>query len=63
MGVKMVKTVTDQMIRETAYFLWEKAGCPEGTGEEFWLLACEQLLGSKKESSTKKVKKEKKTKK
>ena len=51
------------MIRETAYYLWEKAGRPEGTGEEFWIMACEQLLVQKKESKSKKstVKKAKKT--
>ncbi|MBQ8251011.1 MAG: DUF2934 domain-containing protein [Alphaproteobacteria bacterium] len=57
----MTKKVTDQMLRETAYYLWEQAGRPEGTGEEFWLQACAQLLGEEKEPSkkatTKKVKK------
>ena len=41
----MTKQVTEQMIREAAYFLWEKAGCPEGTGEEFWLQAHVQFFG------------------
>lgn len=45
----MTAKVTDQMLRETAYYLWEKAGRPEGSGEEFWLQACEQLLGKAKE--------------
>ena len=59
----MSNSITDQMIRETAYYLWEKAGRPEGTGEEFWIMACEQLLVQKKESKPKKstVKKAKKT--
>lgn len=54
----MTTKVTDQMLRETAYYLWEQAGRPEGSGEEFWLQACEQLLGAKKED--KKVKPQKK---
>lgn len=39
----MKKEISDLMIRETAYFLWEKAGRPDGRGEEFWYQACEQL--------------------
>lgn len=41
----MTNNVTDQMIREAAYFLWEKAGCPQGTGEEFWIQAHVQFFG------------------
>ena len=41
----MTKQITEQMIREAAYFLWEKAGCPDGTGEEFWLQAHVQFFG------------------
>ena len=39
----MKKNVNDQMIREAAYFLWEKAGKPEGDGTEFWIQACAQF--------------------
>jgi hypothetical protein len=28
-------------IRESAYFLWEDAGCPDGRDEEFWHRAAE----------------------
>lgn len=52
----MTKQVTEQMIREAAYFLWEKAGCPDGSGEEFWLQAHVQFFGepkSEKKTSTK----------
>ena len=26
----------DQAVRERAYFLWQKEGCPEGREQEFW---------------------------
>jgi Protein of unknown function (DUF2934) len=29
-------------VRDTAYFLWEQAGRPEGRASEFWLAAIEQ---------------------
>lgn len=44
----MTKQITEQMIREAAYFLWEKAGCPEGSGEEFWIQAHVQFFGEPK---------------
>lgn len=31
--------VSDNDIRVRAYYLWLDAGCPEGTGEDFWLKA------------------------
>ena len=31
--------IRESTIRENAYFQWEAAGCPEGTGEDFWLNA------------------------
>ena len=40
------KTATDlceQAVREAAYFLWEEAGCPQSSGEEFWVQAEEYL--------------------
>lgn len=30
----------------TAYYIWEKCGCPEGDGAEFWLEAEEMLRGA-----------------
>ncbi len=30
---------SEQAIRDRAYFLWEAAGRPEGTGDHFWHLA------------------------
>ncbi len=29
----------EERIRERAYILWEEAGCPDGSGEEFWFAA------------------------
>lgn len=49
----MAKQVTEEMIREAAYFLWEKAGRPDGSGEEFWLQAHVQLIGEEKTSAKK----------
>jgi hypothetical protein len=33
----------DLEIQERAHQLWEKAGCPGGHGEEFWLEAERQI--------------------
>lgn len=35
----------DREIRERAYLLWEQAGRPVGSGEEFWFLAQQELYG------------------
>ncbi len=32
-----------ELIEQRAYILWEQAGRPEGRGEEFWLLAQDQI--------------------
>ena len=32
-------TTEEGVIRTTAYFLWEQAGCPDGRSEEFWFEA------------------------
>ena len=32
----------DLAVRDTAYFLWEQAGRPEGRAQEFWEKALEQ---------------------
>ncbi len=31
----------DSKVRATAYRLWEEAGCPEGSGQDFWYRAVE----------------------
>ncbi len=34
----------DLAVRDTAYFLWEQDGRPEGRAEEYWYRALEQHL-------------------
>jgi hypothetical protein len=34
----------DQVVRERAYLLWEKDGCPHGRAEEYWHRAHDQHL-------------------
>ena len=38
------KSGLDQAVRERAYLLWEKDGCPEGRAEEYWHRALDQHL-------------------
>lgn len=38
-----MKNITDEMIREKAYYLWIEAGSPECDGKEFWEKACEEI--------------------
>jgi hypothetical protein len=33
-------------LRERAYFLWEREGCPDGQAHEFWERACREEEGS-----------------
>ena len=62
---KMNKVLKDENIREAAYFIWEKAGRPEGDGYAFWMQAIEQLsadnccCGEGKKSCSKKATSEK----
>ena len=37
--------VTEEVIRERAYLLWEQAGRPEVGAEDFWHKAQTQILG------------------
>ncbi|MBW7974066.1 DUF2934 domain-containing protein [Bradyrhizobium sp. BR 10289] len=39
---------TEQDIRERAHVLWERAGKPEGRGEEFWRAAEQELRNEDK---------------
>lgn len=39
----MADLTIEERIRERAYILWERAGCPEGRHDEFWQLACDQV--------------------
>ena len=34
----------EELVRERAYRIWERAGSPEGHAEQFWLMAEEELL-------------------
>ena len=53
----MVQQINEQMIREAAYFLWEKAGRPDGSAEFFWMKACEQFFKPTKVAIKKPAKK------
>jgi hypothetical protein len=35
----------EQRVRERAYAIWERKGCPDGSAEQFWLMAEEELMG------------------
>ena len=53
----MVQQINENMIREAAYFLWEKAGRPDGSAEFFWMKACEQFFKPAKVTVKKPAKK------
>ena len=35
--------ITDQMISERAYHIWQSRGCPQGDGSNDWEIAKQQL--------------------
>jgi hypothetical protein len=35
--------ITDQMISQRAYLIWQSRGCPQGDGSNDWELARQQL--------------------
>lgn len=37
-------TLTEQQVRERAYFIWEREGCPHGRDCEHWVMAERELL-------------------
>lgn len=39
----VTRAISDDLVRERAYLLWEEAGRPEGDGVEFWLMAEREL--------------------
>jgi hypothetical protein len=45
-GSEEKKNISEESIRETAYYLWEAAGKPSGDGSEFWIEAEKQLQNS-----------------
>ncbi len=38
---------SEAAVRDTAYFLWEQDGCPEGRAEQYWQRAVETLRGKR----------------
>jgi hypothetical protein len=32
--------VDERVIRERAYFIWNREGCPDGRAHDHWVLAC-----------------------
>jgi hypothetical protein len=34
-----------ELVREQAYELWQRAGCPDGRSDEFWFAAEHELEG------------------
>lgn len=45
----------EEKVRVLAYEIWEKAGCPEGDGVEFWLQAESELGNIPQCTGTKKA--------
>jgi Protein of unknown function (DUF2934) len=43
-AMSQTKQALDQIVREHAYFLWQREGCPEGRSDEFWNRAHDQHL-------------------
>ena len=42
--LSQTKAALDQVVRERAYFLWQRDGCPHGRAEEYWHHAHDQHL-------------------
>jgi hypothetical protein len=38
-----------EKVRERAYALWEREGCPAGRAEQFWLTAEEELRAERRQ--------------
>ncbi len=47
----MSNKISDDYIREAAYFMWEKDGRPETDGTEYWFKAIAELSCCSKKSS------------
>jgi Protein of unknown function (DUF2934) len=37
---------SEHTLRERAYYIWEREGCPEGQAEAHWLLAAREQSGN-----------------
>ena len=48
-------TTCEDSIRQRAYEQWQAAGCPEGDGVEFWLVAERELISQATQDSVKPV--------
>lgn len=48
-------TVTEEAIREQAYYLWERDGRPWGRDREFWERAVAELTALKQRTATRKA--------
>lgn len=46
----MTENTNEQIIRETAYYLWLDAGKPEGSPDGFWYTAIEKINSPQKDT-------------
>lgn len=44
-------TLTEEMIRERSYYIWQREGCPEGRDKMHWDMACCELEAELLEAS------------
>jgi hypothetical protein len=44
-GVGSIEREKEQAIREAAYFIWERAGRPEGCAQRHWQQAIRETVG------------------
>ena len=43
-GIRKMDAAWQQRVRERAYAIWQREGSPDGSAEQFWLMAEEELL-------------------
>ncbi len=43
---------SESEVRQRAYELWQKEGCPHGNADEFWHRACAELAGRETDIDT-----------
>ena len=48
----MSSELCQQAIRDLAYAKWEQAGCPEGDGIDYWLMAEQELIACSEQPAT-----------
>lgn len=44
-------TLTEEMIRERSYLIWQREGCPDGRDKAHWEMACCELKAELLEAS------------